>query len=97
MKVKQWPNYSIHWPAGPVLRKFAQHLIALCSLHEAAGDVISSRCVWPIVPDKRVKFRDPRLNRSQEIPLEAAFSTVFFTMTFDPEVANDVKSDVAVE
>ena len=33
-----------------------------------ASDVISSRFVRLIVPVKCVKFRDPRLNRSQEIP-----------------------------
>ena len=37
---------------------------ALCSQREAAIDVISGRFVEPIVPDKFVKFSDPRLNRS---------------------------------
>ena len=40
---------------------------------------MSGRLVKPSVPDKRVKFSDPRLNSSQEISPEsqAAFSTVF--------------------
>ena len=50
----------------------------LCSiqLHCAAGwkeakDVISSSSVRLIVPDEAVKFRDPGLNRSRELRLEA--------------------------
>ena len=52
-----------------------------------------------IVHDKRVKFRDPCLNRSRDIHpklSEAAFSTVF--LNFDncqPEVASDVIPDIA--
>ena len=51
-----------------------------------ASDVISSMAVRPIVLDKCVKFRDPSLNRSREIPPEAAGgsnSTVFFAVTSD--------------
>ena len=50
-------------PAAPVLRGFC----AFCSRPEAAMDVISSKFVGLIVPDKRVKFRDHRLNHSGEI------------------------------
>ena len=51
---------------------------AFCSLLEAISDVISGKFVGPIVLDKCVKFRDPCLNRSRDIPPEAAlFSTVY--------------------
>ena len=43
---------------------FVQYLIAFCSQLEAGSDVISSRFVRPIVPDKYVKFGDSRFNRS---------------------------------
>ena len=66
-------------PAAPNLRTFVQYLIAFCSQHETASDVISGKFVKPIVPEKCAKFPDPCLNRSQEIPLEAeaVFLTVF--------------------
>ena len=41
-----------------------QYLITFCSQPEA--DIVG-----PIVSDKRVKFRDPRLNRSREIQPKA--------------------------
>ena len=47
---------------------------------ETASNVISGRFVGPTVHDKHVKFRDPRLNRPQEIPpkpSDGAFSTFF--------------------
>ena len=47
---------------------------------EVAGDVISGRLMGPDVPDKRLKFGDPRNNLSREIalkPSEVTFSTVF--------------------
>ena len=50
---------------------FVQHVIAFCSRPETAIEVISSTFVGPIVPDKRVKFRDPHLNRSVEIQPKA--------------------------
>ena len=60
------------WPTGPVLRTFLQYyLITFCSRPAAAGEVLSSRFVGLIVPDKCVKFRDPHFNRSREIPPEA--------------------------
>ena len=42
-----------------------QYLNAFRSRPEAASDVIPSRFMRPIVPDKRAKFRDPCLNRSR--------------------------------
>ena len=54
-------------PAAPVLRTFVQYLIAFCSQPEAAGDVIFGRVVRVVVPDKCVKFCDPRLKCSPEI------------------------------
>ena len=41
------------------------------------SDVISGIFVGPLVPDKPVKSGDPRLNRSQEIPPEAAWGIIF--------------------
>ena len=50
----------------------------------------------PIVPDKPVKFRDPSLNRSREIPSEAVGGGIFDRFfKFDncqPEVARRVTS-----
>ena len=54
-------------PVGPVLRTFAQYLIAFCSRPEAASDAMSSSIVGLIAPDKYVKYRDPCLNCSGEI------------------------------
>ena len=67
---------------------------------EAADDLIFGRFMKPIVLEKCVKFRDPCLNCSWEIPTEASeavFSTVFFCYNCRPEVDNDVISDVAVD
>ena len=58
-------------PVTPVLRTFVHYLITVCSRLEAASDVISDRFVRLAVPDKCLKFRDPRLNRSPEIRPEA--------------------------
>ena len=47
-----------------------------------------------------VKFRDPYLNRSREIPPEAVGGGIFdscFRYKFRPEVDNDVLSGVAVD
>ena len=49
---------------------FVQYINAFCSRPEAASDVISGIFVQPIVPDKPVKFRRPRLNHSREFPPE---------------------------
>ena len=57
-------------------------------------DVSHIRQFWgPVVVDKRVKFRDHRLNR----PLQAALSTVFFRDNLCPEVDSDVIFSVDVE
>ena len=53
-----------------------------------------------IVPDKCVKFCDPHLKCSREIPPEAiedSLSDSFFCNNFQLEVIRDVTSDVAVE
>ena len=55
----------------------AQYLTAFCNPPETAIDVISGNFVGPIVPDKRVKYLDPHLNRSREIPPEAAEGGIF--------------------
>ena len=52
--------------AAPVLRTFVQYLIAFCSRLQAAYDVISGVFVRPIVPDKSIQFRDPRLEHRPE-------------------------------
>ena len=54
--------------AAPVLRTFVQYLIAFCSRPETASDFISG---------KYVKFRDPGLNRSREIPPETVIGDIF--------------------
>ena len=56
------------WPAGPALRiTFVHYLIAFGSRPEATSDAISGRFVGPVIPDNRVKFSDPRINRSPGI------------------------------
>ena len=70
--VKQWPKYLTLCPPRPVLHiTFVQYLIAFCGRLEVMSDAISGRFVGAVVPDNHVKFGDPRLNRSQEIPPEA--------------------------
>ena len=54
-------------PTAPILRTFVQYLIAYGDRLETASDVISGRFVGPIVPDKSVKFGDPRSNCSRYI------------------------------
>ena len=61
----------------PFYALFVQYLIAFCSRKETASDVTSCRFVGPIVPNKQVKFRDPWLNRSQEIPPEVVGGGTF--------------------
>ena len=43
---------------------FVHHLIAFCNRPEEASDVTSGTFVRPIVPDRYVKFRYPRLKCS---------------------------------
>ena len=50
------------------MAKSRNDLIAFCTQPEATSDVISGKFVRLIVHDKCVKFSDPRLNCSQEIP-----------------------------
>ena len=69
--VELWPNYLTHCPAGSVLRTFVQYLITFCSRSETVGEVISGMVIGPVALDKHVKFHDPNLNRSREIPPEA--------------------------
>ena len=60
------------WAAGPILCiTFVQNLIAFYSRPEASSNVVSGRFVGPVVPKKHVKFGDPRLNLSREIPPQA--------------------------
>ena len=67
-----------------------QYLVTFCSRPDRDSDVISSKLVGPIVYDTFVKFRDPRLNRSPEIPPEAVGDVVF-------DRSNDVMSGVLVD
>ena len=54
-----------------------QYLVAFCNPNGKGIDVISGSFVGPIVTDKRVKFPDPRLNRSREIPPELVGGGIF--------------------
>ena len=67
---------------------------------ERASYVISGTFVWPIVRYRPVKFRDPGLNSSREIPLEAVEGVLCgrFSIVdnFRLEVANDVISSYPV-
>ena len=59
------------------------------------SDVISGRFVGSVVPNNHVKFGDPRLNRSREMPPEAVGGGIFdgfFRCSFRPEVVNDIIS-----
>ena len=53
------------------------YLITFCSRPEDVGDVISGMFVGPVVLHKCVKFHDPNLNGSQEIPPEAVGGGIF--------------------
>ena len=77
---------------------FVQYLIAVCRRLEAASDVISGRLAGPVALDKHVKFHDPSLNRSREIPPDAVGGGIFifFPYGFRPGVENDAISSVAV-
>ena len=59
------------------MRTIVQCLITFCSRPEAASDISSGTFVGTVVPDKRVKFHDPSLNRSREIPPEAVGGRIF--------------------
>ena len=62
-------------PAAPIYALYAT-FNCISQQTEAASDVISGSFVRSVVTDKPLKFRDPRLNRSREIPSEEPFSTV---------------------
>ena len=62
---------------APFCATFVQHLITFCSRKSRYSDVISGKLVRPVVLDKLVKYRDPSLNRSREIPPEAAIGVTF--------------------
>ena len=66
-------------------RTFVQYSIAFCRRLEVASDVMSGRFVGLTVSGERMKSRDPRLNRSQEIPSGAVVGGIqqFFTITSD--------------
>ena len=51
---------------------FCLEFNCILSRKEVMSDVISGKFVGPVVPDKPVISGDPRLNRSLEIPHEAA-------------------------
>ena len=54
-----------------------QYLNVFYRRPEAASNIIFCRFVWLVDRDKRVKFRDRRLNRSRESPLDAVGSGIF--------------------
>ena len=58
-------------------RHFLQYSIAICSRPETASDVISIKFVRLIV----AKFRDPRLNRSQEIQHKVAVGSMIDSLS----------------
>ena len=75
--------------------------MSFLSRPEVASDVISGMFVAPVVLDKRVKFHDSSLNRSQKISLEAVGGGIFDRFparyNFRREVDNDVISGMAVD
>ena len=56
---------------------FVQYLVAFCGRQEAASDVIADVIVELIFADKFLKFRDPRLNLSEEIRPKAIGCGIF--------------------
>ena len=75
MLVKQWPNYSTLWPAGPVLRvTFVEYLIVFCGRPEATGDVVSGRTDQDVGTDVCANFGVSRLK-----PSDVSFSAHFRT------------------
>ena len=82
-------------PAGSVLRTFVQYLTACCSRPETVIVTSYPGGLWrQIVHDQRVIFRDPRLNRSREIPLEAVGFVIFIRFSNVNNVLAEVVSDV---
>ena len=70
---------------------------------EAASDGISGKFIRPIVHDKPVKFHDPCLKRSREIPPEipksskGVFLTVISLQLPTGSIGNEVISGLAVD
>ena len=81
-------------PIAPALRTFVRYLIAFCSRQEAASDVVSGPFVRPIVPDKLINYRDPRLNRCQEIRRKAVGYGIFISFSKLDKCRSDVAGDV---
>ena len=74
-------------------------LNCICSLSEAASDVISGKFVRLIATDQFKKFCGLRLDRSGEIRPKAVKDCIFdsfFHDNFRPEVASDAISGVTV-
>ena len=76
------------------------YLVEFCSRPETANGVISNRFMGPIICDKPVKFRNPRLNRSRESPPATVRGGIFGRFSHVDnlrlEVASDVISGVVV-
>ena len=64
------------WP-DQLLDTFVQYLITFFSRLEAVSYIISGIFVVPVVLDKHLKFHDPSLNRSREIPPVAVGGSIF--------------------
>ena len=66
---------------GRIIRLFGrtsvQYIVTFYSRLETASGVVSGKFVEPILPDKRVKYRGPRLIRSRKIPPEAVGGGIF--------------------
>ena len=80
-------------------RHFCAVSNCICGGLEEDSDVMSDEFVKPTVPDKCVKFRNPRLNVLEKFdpkPPEAIFR-VFFRDDFRPDVFSDVISFLAVD
>ena len=80
-----------------VLRTFVQYLTPFCSRPETASDFEVGRFVGPIVPNKRVKYRDPHLNHEKFHPKQLGVHfRRFVHANFQLEVVIDLISSVAV-
>ena len=82
-----------------VLCTFVQYLITFCSRLEAADDVISGTFVGTVVLHKCVKFHDPTLNGSREIPPKSIGGGIFdrFPHNLRMNVDNGVISGMAMD
>ena len=83
--------------SGRIIRHFCAVFNCILQSQEAASDVIVSRFVMQIAPNKIfVMLTKTFLEKFHPKPSEAAFSTVF-RYNIRPEVVSDAKSGVAVE